>query len=135
MDADAVTIEVWRNAPAPPDEYQLKDKGGVIIDLSGRTMTMDVRRYPGQPGAALIALNLVEDSANGLRFVDDAQGLFKLQISQPVIQAAYDTVRAENAMRAGQAAELAYDIRILDADGFAWVAMEGDFIIHPGVTL
>lgn len=134
MDTASLDLTGWRNAPFPADIHTFTD-GGVAINLSGKTAAMDVRAVAGE-GDALISLDMAaSSSANGIWFTNSAGGEMRFQISQAVMQAAWDAAYADGMMKAGEAARLVYDLLVFSADGVIEAWIEGPFIIHPGVTL
>jgi hypothetical protein len=133
MDTVSLRLTGRRNTPFPPDTYAFAD-AGVPINLTGKTAAMDVRAVAGA-GAALISLNMAADAtADGIRFTNAAGGVLRFQISQSVMQGAWDAAYASGLMKAGQAAPLVYDLLIYSADGVQEAWLEGAFIIEAGVT-
>lgn len=130
MTPETVTLEGWRNAPFPPlvdrfPGYSAADK----------TFALDVRD-PKRTLGALISLDTApDDLANGVRILDEAPARLRYQIDQALMASAYDAALAAGLMRAGEAAELVYDLRVTHADGFVEVWTAGRFIIHAGKTL
>lgn len=130
----ALDLTGWRNTPLPPRILRF-ETGGVGIDLTGKTFALEVRAVPGE-GSALISLDTaLNDSADGVRVVEATAGRIRIQIAQPIMQAAWDAAYALGLMKAGEAAPLFYDLIMISPDGFKEAVIEGRFIIYPGVTL
>lgn len=133
MDPAELELRGWRNAAFPGDEIQPVYLGAPI-DLTDRTYRMQVRRYGGESGTPLIDLETAASAtAEGVWPIDEAEGVFRVQIEPATMQAAYDAVATE--IEAGARAELVYDLIATDPDGFTFALIEGAFIIEPGVTL
>lgn len=133
MDPDNLRLTGRRNTPFPPDTYAFADLG-VAINLTGKTAAMDVRAVAGA-GSALISLDMAADAtSNGIWFTNTVGGIIRIQISQAVMQSAWDAAKAAGLMKAGEAAPLLYDLLIYSADGVQEAWLEGDFIIEAGVT-
>lgn len=127
-------MEGWRNAPFPPDVFEVAEDGEPV-DITGWSLAMDVRAYGGSP-TALISLDTTDSTTNdGLLILSGSAGTFRVQIDQASMQAAWDAAYAAGLCKAGQSARLAYDIRLTHTDGLAEVVAEGVFTINPGVTL
>lgn len=127
-----VHLEGWGNVPYPAEELSFA-VGDDAVDLTGKTFALDVRAVAGE-GDALISLDsTASTSANGIRTASSTD--IVIQIDQPTMKAALEAARTAGLMDPGKNARLTYDLLVEDADGFAQVWIEGDFIIKPGVVL
>lgn len=99
-------------------EYALTDAAtGDALDLSGCTVTMELRSAAGVTGAALASATISSSSL--------AEGVWGETISQATLEAlAGDR----------EVVRLAYDVLIVDPDGLKRIWRRGPFIIEPGVT-
>lgn len=137
MAVDVLHLEAWHNVPFPPTPYvwALDPAGAEPVDLTDRTLAMDVRD-PQRELGALISLDMAATgTANGLRVLDAAAGMFRIQIGQTALQSAWNAALAAGLMKAGHPVRLVYDILATDPDGFTEPVCEGDFVLWPGKTL
>lgn len=102
------------------------------LPVTGATVNMEVRLYPGAPGAAIHATSPIvfEDMA---ATDDEPQRRLRLYPSIPQADlAAFPT--GLNEPEAGEADGYAYDIIITYADDLQDKLALGKFILEPGVT-
>ena len=127
MSPETVSLEGWSTAPFPPVIDRFAD-----YDLVGATLALDVvdaRRTLG----ALISLDTApNDTANGVRVVEESPARIRYQIDQATMAAAYESARAAGLIKAGEDAELVYDLRVTHSDGVVEVWTAGKFTIHAG---
>lgn len=106
---------------------------GEDLPLSGASIDMQIRLYPGAPGAALASINDVafEDMAPA------APGARRRLRLSPAIASAdlADFPTGLNAPEPGEADVYSYDIVATYSDGAQDKLALGSFILEPGVTL
>lgn len=116
-------LVVQRNSPfpsGPGHEWAIADDGAPMV-LTGRTLTMQVRQYEGEPGAPLI--NLSSAAAEGDRIEIFDSDKFRIHIAQ----ATHEGLPASKPK--GPPLSLVYDLRI---DGQVYFG--GSYTVRPGVT-
>ena len=100
-------------------EYELiDDLTGTPLDLTGCTISMQVRRAPGVTGDPLLSATcvIVGDPANGKWSETIGRAVIKTATGGP------DTV------------SWAYDVLITDAAGLRKIWRRGAFVVAPGVN-
>lgn len=125
------TFPASRNATwAPTLNY---DYSGPAMPLTGATIAMQLRLYPGQPDAAKLSLNAIPFSdslVSGTPGQSDEKR--RLTLSPSVAPADLQPLPAGG--EAGSDATFDFDIRIAYADGVYEILSSGKFILSPGVT-
>lgn len=130
MTPDLLTLEGWSNAPFPP----LVDRFPGY-SAAGKTFALDVTDAKRTLGVLISLDTAADDAANGVRILAESPARIRYQIDQATMAAAYAVCLAAGLIRAGERAELVYDLRVEHADGYAEVWTSGSFIIHAGKTL
>lgn len=109
------------------------------LDLAGAAFAMQVRQYPDQPGAPLIALGTVSTgAAEGVRLigVETVDGkpvsTLGLRINETTIESVF--APGSGALPIGGDLTLAWDLHVTPAGGLKQRYLEGLFIIRAGVT-
>ncbi|MHA3791444.1 hypothetical protein ACX0MU_07275 [Rhizorhabdus wittichii] len=127
----AVESLLWyRNAPEQ-STFILKD-GDNPYDLTGRTLRLDVRLYPGAAGAPLLTLGMA-GAATEPGFWIEAPITGTIYLNPPSLaQLAALPVAGE--IMAGLLDTLVYDILLIAPDGVPELLMEGNIILKSGVT-
>lgn len=125
------TLTASRNATWGPTLAY--DYAGPALPLTGATIAMQLRLYPGQPYEAKLSLpNIAFTDA----LVDGQPGTAterrRLTLSPNVAPAALAAL--PTAVEAGSDDTFAFDIRIAYADGVFEILASGQFILSPGVT-
>lgn len=109
-------IEVPRNGDFSRTS-QLVDTDGLPIDLTSNSMSLDIRRLPGDGGAPVASAAVdIEPGIQGY-FTETIRGA-----SLASVPGQYEVVR------------LAYDLRRVDGAGLATVERRGVLNLVPGVT-
>lgn len=125
------TFTASRNATwAPTLVYNYS---GAELPLTGATIAMQLRLYPGQLGDAVLSLGaipFVDALASGTPGQEDEQR--RLTLSPSVSPAALDPLPRSG--EAGADTTFDFDIRIAYADGVYEILSRGQFILSPGVT-
>lgn len=112
-------IEVPRNGDYSQTS-QLVDDSGLPIDLTSNTMTLDIRRLPGDGGAAVASAAIeIEPGIAGI-FTETIRGADFASVTSLVGQ--YQIIR------------LAYDLRRVDGGGLVTIERRGIISLIPGVT-
>lgn len=112
-------IEVPRNGDYSRTA-QLVDDAGQPIDLTSNTMTLDVRRLPGDGGQPVAsAVVQIEPGIAGI-FTETIRGADFASVTSLVGQ--YQIIR------------LAYDLRRVDGAGLITIERRGIISLIPGVT-
>ncbi|MCI4653134.1 hypothetical protein [Sphingomonas aquatilis] len=125
------TFNASRNATwAPTLAY---DYPGAALPLAGATIAMQLRLYPGQPGAAYLSLGAIAFADTRLSGAPgNADEVRRLTLSPAVTT---DVLQGlPEAGEPGADARFAFDIRIAYADGVYEILSSGQFILSPGVT-
>lgn len=126
------TFNASRNATwAPTLAY---DYPGAALPLTGATIAMQLRLYPGQPGAAYLNLGPIVfvDALLSGKGPGNADEMRRLTLSPAVEQNVLQNL--PEACEPGADARFAFDIRIAYADGVYEILSSGTFILSPGVT-
>ena len=130
----AAQLDLWasRNvAWAPTIEL---DYIGGPLPLDGATIAMQVRLYPGAPGAALVGITPIgfDDVATPTAAEPDRRVLYLWPgIAQAPLAALASGL---NQPEPGEADRYAFDIVITYSDGAPDLAASGYFYLQPGVT-
>lgn len=128
------TLAASRNATwAPQLTYNYR---GPALPLTGATIAMQLRLYPGQAGDAKLridAIPFVDAITSGTPGADDEVRSLTLSPSWTADQLA--ALPGLNTPEAGTAQRFAFDIRITYADEVTEILSQGDFIVAPGVTV
>lgn len=123
-------IYAERHAPFPePDPWTFTDEvTGVPVDLTGATLTMNVRLYEGASGSALLTPTVTV--SNGPR------GEFTIAVSEAdhealIAAATADSQTLQSALR------LRYDIKFSGVAGYpaSFIGVRGFYNLQTGVTL
>lgn len=125
------TFTASRNATwAPTLAY---DYAGAALPLTGATIAMQLRLYPGQPGDAYLSLGSIP-FADALTSGTAGQSdeLRRLTLSPSVTPAALQPLPRSG--EAGDDTTFDFDIRIAYADGVYEILSRGKFILSHGVT-
>lgn len=130
MTPESVPLEAWANAPFPPLVDRFPD-----FDATGKTFALDVTDARRTLGVLISLDTAADDSANGVRVLDNNPARLRYQIDQATLAAAYAACLAAGLMRAGESIDLIYDLRVTHADGFVEVWTAGPFTLHAGKTL
>lgn len=130
MTPDLLALEGWSNAPFPPLVDRFPD-----FTASGKTFALDVTDAKRTLGVLISLDTAGDDTVNGVRVLDNSPARLRYQIDQATMAAAYAACLAAGLMKAGERANLIYDLRVEHADGYAEVWTGGSFIIHAGKTL
>ena len=123
-------LHVQRHAPFPSvDPFTLTDETtGVPIDLTGATITMEVRLYEGAAGSPLLAKTLA--------IVDGPSGEFG---PPAVSEAEHEALVAAGTVGQNLQSQLRlrYDIKAASITGFpaAVILARGFYVVQTGVTL
>lgn len=124
-------LYVQRHAPFPSvDPFTLTDETtGVPIDITGATITMEVRLYEGAEGSALLTETLAVTSGTAGQFA--YPGISEAEHEALVAAATADAQTKQSVLK------LRYDIKIAGVTGFpaAFIAARGFYIVQTGVTL
>ena len=126
-------LRVWRNGDYV-EEFTVAERFEVDgtpvnrIDLTGYSAEMQVRQYGLAGGDPLLALETVTDDAEGLRFMEPAQGVLRVKIDTASLEALPSTGKA------GVERRFSYDLVLIDPTGIRSVYATGAFIVPPGVT-
>jgi hypothetical protein len=125
-----LTLAAARNVPwAPTIEIRYP---GAELPLSGATVKMQVRLYPGADGAALI--DLTDITFEDLE--DVSAGWRVLRLYPEVAQATLAGLPTGlNQPEAGDADRFFHDIVIEYSDGAVDRPAAGEFLLEPGVTI
>ena len=109
---------------------------GFAITASWRAR-LQVRLYPGAPGAAWIDLPPVQSAREGVQAIAGSN-VFRARAEEATLQAVYATLRGDPTIvplpEAGKPVNLAYDIVAAPLGGDEILIAEGGFQIFPGVT-
>ena len=127
------TIKAARNLQFEPI-LDLK-YAGAPLPITGATITMEVRQYPGQAGDPL-----VEDTNVGIYYdlpsMVEGEGDKRILRMQPIIAKADLQAIPEPAnYEAGELLTLYYEIKITYADTLQDSLMIGEFILSAGVNM
>lgn len=136
------TLAASRNATwAPTLIYEYR---GPALPLNGARIDMQLRLYPGQPGEAKLTIGRIP-FADALKrgTVGAEDEVRELTLSPSAAPGAEDgttanTLRALPGLQTPEAGDpqiFAFDILITYADGKSDRLSEGNFILHPGVTV
>lgn len=136
------TLAASRNATwAPTLIYEYR---GAALPLAGAHIDMQLRLYPGQPGAAKLTVSDI-DFADALKSGTPgaADEVRELTLSPSVEPGAEDgselnTLRSLPGLHdpePGDPQVFAFDILITYADEVSEILSSGQFIVDPGVTI
>lgn len=127
-------VPLRRNAVAPMRlQFFAKDQAEaeVPMDITDLTVKLEVRLYPGQPGAALLSLS----TGNHIDIIDAATGV--VEVNWPAV---HDAIRAlPTTAEAGDPTQrridtFAYDLLLIAENGDAQAVLEGTIPVSFGVT-
>lgn len=127
------TLTAPRNATwAPQLAY---DYAGAALPLSGATIAMQLRLYPGQPGDPKLS---IEDIPFADVLISGVPGTEterrRVTLSPAVTAAQLAALPGLQTPEAGDPQRFAFDILITYADDLSEILSRGDFIVSPGVT-
>lgn len=127
-----LTLGASRNVVWAPT-IELAYSGGPL-PLTGATIAMQIRLYPGAAGAALKSLAAVpfEDVAAPTDADPDGR---VLRLSPTISAADLTAMPGLNQPEAGEPQTFAYDLVVTYADDVDEILAGGDFILSPGVTV
>jgi hypothetical protein len=124
-------LHVQRHAPFPSaDPFTLTDEiTGVPVDITGATITMQVRLYEGAAGDPLLDETLAV--LNGPRGEFAAPGVTEAEHEALIAAALADGKTLQSALR------LRYDIKAAGIPGFpsTVILARGFYIVQTGVTV
>lgn len=127
------TLTASRNATwAPQLAY---DYAGPALPLTGATIQMQLRLYPGQPGdpkLSVQAIPFADVLIGGVAGTDSERR--RVTLSPAVTVAQLAALPGLQTPEAGDSQRFAFDILISYADGVSEILSQGDFIVPPGVT-
>lgn len=119
-------LKLWRNADTV-EEWTFRESGS-LIDFTGYTGKLELRRYPGAPGSPLITLNTISADGEGLR-LDLGAGAIRLWI-------AAESVRAlPAATTRGGVARFSYDLLLTSPAGLRELWAQGFAFVETAVTI
>lgn len=128
MPAARLTLTAARNVVWHPSielTYQ-----GAALPLDGARIDLQVRLYPGQPGAPYLDC---PDIAHGDDDLGNGNRVLRLYpVATKAALAAMPT--GLNQPEVGQADQYAFDIVLTYSDGLQDRLAAGDFLLEPGVT-
>ncbi|MES2175116.1 MAG: hypothetical protein V4523_14375 [Pseudomonadota bacterium] len=106
---------------------------GEELPLAGASIRMEVRLYPGAPGAAIVTMD-------GIPFEDlpasDDEPRRRLRLFPGIAQVALaDFPTGQNKPEPGEADSFSYDVIVTYADDLQDKLALGQFLLEPGVTL
>ena len=127
-----VPLTAWRNARFA-EERHFTESDQPLDFTSYSDARLEVRQFGAQAGAAAISLDKVVTNIEGVRFLEPAHGVLRIQIDQATLEAAYDALFGTN--EAGSALKLVYDLVLTGPDGADEIWMQGDFTLNPGVSI
>jgi hypothetical protein len=105
------------------------DYSGAALPLSGATISMQVRQYAGQAGAAE-----AEDTSVTFSDADNGDGTRTLTLEPSIAKATLAAMPTGlNQPEAGEADVFAYEIKLTYADSAQDSLWIGNFILEPGV--
>lgn len=108
------------------------DYPGAALPLAGATISMEIREYPGAPGAPLAADTSVDrtDAAH-----PSQPGWRRLTIFPVISQEALVGLPGQNQPTPGDPQTFVEEIKITYADGMHDSLLSGEFILAAGVNL
>lgn len=112
---------------------------GAALPLTGATVKMEVRLYPGAAGAPVASDEDVGfvDSLAG-QSADPADGVVKderlIVLNPSIAKAMLTDMPGQNTPEAGDEQAFAYEIMLIYADGLRDQLWIGSFILEPGVV-
>lgn len=131
MQPGTLAIPLRRNAAAAT-RLELYDGADQPIDLTGCSLVLEVRMYPGAPGAPSLRVG----TDTGTITFDDAEA-GAVEINWPMIigqiRALPSTAEAGDPSRA-RIDTFAYDLLLIGPDGVAQALVEGTIPVSYGVT-
>lgn len=123
-------IYAERHAPFPePDPWTFTDGvTGLPIDLTGATLTMNVRLYEGASGAALLTPTVTVS--------DGPRGQFTIAVSEADHEGLIAAATADSQTLQSEL-KLRYDIKFAGVSGYpsAFIGVRGFYYVQTGVTL
>lgn len=122
------TLYAARNIDFAPTIYV--DYKGLELPLTGATVSMQVRLYPGAAGAAL-AEDASADFSDAVHPGDD--GWRRLSLFPEIDRGMLATLPGVNTPDPGDAQTFAYEIKITYADDMQDSLLTGEFILSAGV--
>jgi hypothetical protein len=118
-------IEAWHNA-GYSEEWQFVDETDASVDLTGYSVSAQVRMYGAQPGAPTINLT-------GITISDALLGCIALTIDEATMTSAYAAHSASVAP--GDPVHLVWDLHVTPTGGAPTeIWLQGEFKINAGVT-
>lgn len=105
--------------------------GDVPLDLTGCSFKLDIRLYPGQPGAPLLSVS----TDSHIAIVDAAAG--EIEIDWPAVLdriAAMPSFAEAGDPTRPRVDTFAYDLLLTASDGVAQAILEGSVPVSYGVT-
>ena len=127
---------VQRRAPFPENTPFIlsDDETGLPIDLTGATITMEIRLYEGATGSALLSISTAGASPNSRIVISSGEDGAFLPIITEADHEALPAGPDPHPTTLRSTARFRYDIKVTPATGVAFIAGSGIYYVQAGVT-